>query len=139
MTTGAHSQKRHRLLASWTFYHLVATCQTQLETNLSISSSCNKLMYKIRLVASLHLDSCWNLLKQLAASLWMTSFDNELGTSLLTTCNRPVVNKLYWQVMRTHPDIGLWIKSVATCQKTLRNLRVFWLYKRLLFLCALKF
>ena len=38
-----------------------------------------------RLVATCHLHACYNLLKQLAASLWMTGFDNQLATSLLTT------------------------------------------------------
>ena len=51
-------------------------------------------------VATCHLQTCYNLLKQLAASLWITSFDNQLATSLLTTCNRTVVNKLS-QAMRT--------------------------------------
>ena len=77
----------------------------QVATNLSISSSCNKSV-KIRLVVTCHLQTCYNLLKQLAATLWMTSFDNQLVTSLLTTCNRLVVNKLS-QAIRMHPDIGL--------------------------------
>ena len=58
------------------------------------------------------------------ASLWITSLHNQLATSLLTTCNRLVVNKLS-QAMRTHPDIGLLTtcKCVARCQQTC-NLRV---------------
>ena len=36
---------------------------------------------------------------------------NQLVTSLLTTCNRLVVNKLS-QAIRTHPDIGLLITSL---------------------------
>ena len=91
------------------FYRLLATCQ-QTATNLSISSSCNKSV-KIRLVAACHLQTRYNLLKQLEASLWITSFDNQLATSLLTTCNRLVVNKLS-QAIRTHPDIGLLITSL---------------------------
>ena len=47
-----------------------------------------------------------NLLKQLAASLQTTSYDNQLAANLLTTCNKRVVNKLS-QAMRTHPDIDL--------------------------------
>ena len=80
-----------------------------LSTNLSISSSCNKSV-KIRLVATCHLQVCYNLLKKLAASLWITSFDDQLATSLLTTCNRLVLGELS-QAMRTHPDISLWITS----------------------------
>ena len=78
-------------------------------TSLSISSSCYKSV-KMRLVATCHLQTCYNLLKQLAAGLWITSFDNQLATSLLTTCNRLVINKLL-QAMQMHPDIGLLITS----------------------------
>ena len=62
--------------------------------------------FKIRLVATCHLQTCSNLLKQLAASLWITSFDNQLATSLLTTCSSLVVNKL------SHPGISLLITSL---------------------------
>ena len=48
---------------------------------------------KIRLVAICHLQICYNLLKQ-------------LSPSLLTTCNRVVVNKQS-QAERTHPGISL--------------------------------
>ena len=51
----------------------VAICQ-QVATNLSISSSCNKSV-KIRLVATCHFQTCYNLLKQLVASLWITSLN----------------------------------------------------------------
>ena len=98
-----HSQKRLRLVASCQIYRLVATCQ-HAATSLLISLSCNKSV-KITLVTC-HLQACYNLLKQLAASLWITSLDNQLTTSLLTTCNRVVVDKLS-QAMRAHPDIGL--------------------------------
>ena len=71
------------------------TTSQKFATNLSISSSCNRSV-KIRLVANCHLRTCYNLLKQLAASLWITSFDNQLATSLLTTCNNLLqdVNRL---------------------------------------------
>ena len=75
------------------FIGLLQPVNMQVLTNFSISLSCNKFV-KIRLVATCHLQTCHNLLKQLAASLWITSFDNQLATSLLTTCNRLVVNKL---------------------------------------------
>ena len=62
-------------------------------TILSISSGYNKSV-KIRFVATLHLQTCYNLLKELAASLLIRSFDNQLATSLS-------------QAMQTHSDIGL--------------------------------
>ena len=80
----------HRLVASQ-FYGLVATCQ-QVATNLSISSTFNKSV-NIRFFATCHLQTCYNLLKQLAAGVWITSFDNQSATSLLTTCNRPSCEK----------------------------------------------
>ena len=104
-----HSQKCNILVASCLFFGLVATCK-QVATNLSISSSCNKSV-QIRLVLTCHLQTCYNFLIQLAASLWITRFDNQLATSLLTTCNRLFVNKLS-QTMPTHPDIGLLITSL---------------------------
>ena len=78
----------------------------KVSTNLSILSSCNKSV-KI----SCHFQTSYNLLKQLAASLWITSFDNQLATILLTSWNRLVVNKPS-QAMRMHPDIGLLITSM---------------------------
>ena len=38
-----------------------------------------------------------------SSNLWMTSFYNQLETSLFTSCNRLVVNKLL-QAIRTHQD-----------------------------------
>ena len=91
---------------------VVSTCQ-QVTINLSILSSCNKSV-KIRVIATCRLQTCYNLFKQLAANLWITNCDNQLATSLLTTCkqsNRLVVNKLS-QAMRTHPNVGLLITSL---------------------------
>ena len=79
----------------------------QITTNLSILSSCYKFV-KIRLVATCQLQTCYNLLNKFAASLWITRYDNQLATNLLTTCNRLVINKLS-QAVRTHPDIAIWI------------------------------
>ena len=76
-----------------------------------------------RLVATCHLQTCYNLLKQLAASLWITSFDNQLATSLLTTCNRIIVNKVS-PAMRTHPDIGSLITNLF---QDVNRLARFWL------------
>ena len=100
-----------------TFYQLVSSCE-QVATILSILSSCNKYV-KIRIVATCHLQTCCTLLKQLVASLWITSFYNQLATNLLTTCNRLVINKLS-QTMRTHPDIGLLL--VTSCCTISTNL-----------------
>ena len=66
------------------------------------SSSCNKSV-KIRLVATCHLQTCYNLLKQLAASLWITIFYNQLPTGLSSTirgvktqkpCKRILIHRL---------------------------------------------
>ena len=100
--------KTSRTLQVVNFCRPLATCQ-QFATNLSISSSSNKSV-KITLVVTFHSQTSYNLLKQLAASLWITSFDSQLATSLLTTCNKLVVNNLS-QAMRTYPDTGLLITS----------------------------
>ena len=47
----------------------------------------------------------------MSTPLWITSFDNQLATSLLTTCNRRVRRELS-QAMRTHPDIILLITNL---------------------------
>ena len=87
-------------------YILPTCCNLSTRCNsLSILSSCKKSV-KIRLVAICHLQTCYNLLKQFAESLLITSLDNQFATSLLKTCDRLVLNKLS-QAMRTHPDIGL--------------------------------
>ena len=72
-------------------------------------SSPSQVRLEIRLAATCHLQTCYNLLERLAASLRITSFGNQPATSLLTTCNRPVVNKLS-QAVRTHSDIGLLVE-----------------------------
>ena len=51
----SHNQKRYKLVASC---QVLPACQ-QVETNLSISSSCKKYL-KIRLVATCHLQTCYN-------------------------------------------------------------------------------
>ena len=104
-------RRRHqkRRLESCHLFLLVATCP-KVATNLSNSSSCNKSV-KGSLVADCHFQTCYNFSKELVACLWITSFDSQLATSLLTTCNRPDVKKLS-QAMRTHPDICLSITSV---------------------------
>ena len=123
-----HSQKRHRLVASCQFYQLVATCQ-QVATSFSILSSCNKSV-KIRLLAICHLQTCYNLLKQLAESLLITSLDNQFATSLLTTCDRLVLNKLS-QAMRTHPDIGLCNKLLQDVKRLVATFVGVWLCRSL--------
>ena len=60
---------------------------------------------------------CENQLsKQLASSLWIKSLDNELATSLLTSCRRLVIIKPE-QAMRTHPDIGLMTARQQPCNR----------------------
>ena len=57
---------------------LQRTCHrlfNNLQQNLSISSICNRSV-EIKLVATCHLQTRYNLLKQLAAGMWITSFDN---------------------------------------------------------------
>ena len=85
--------------------------------------SCNK-TFQIRPAATCHLQTCYNLLKQLAASLCINKFDNQRAASLLTNCNRLVVNKLS-QGMRMHPDIVLLCQVVVRFQPTCCNLLVF--------------
>ena len=76
----------------------------QVASSLLASSSCIKSV-KIRLDATWYLQTSCNLLKQLASSLWIKSPDNQLASSLLTTCSRFVVIEPE-QAMQTHPDIG---------------------------------
>ena len=89
------------LINGLSIYLSIQTCQFhQVATSL----------LKIRLVATCHLHTCCNMLKQLA-------------TSLSTACNRLVVNKLS-QATRTHPDIGL-LKQVVTRLTSTANWHVF--------------
>ena len=72
LTSKIISEKRNIInknirLQTCQLYQLDSTCQ-QGATNLPISSSCNKSV-KIRHVGTCHLQTCYNLLKQLAASL----------------------------------------------------------------------
>ena len=85
--------EQQQLRQTFQFNRIVALVNKWQQTCMSIPSSCNKSV-KIRLVATCHLQTynCYNLLKQLVASQWITSFDNQLAPSLLTTCNRLVVN-----------------------------------------------
>ena len=57
-------------------------------------ANCN-ISVQTRPVATCHLQTCYNLLKQLAANHWITSFDDQFLTSSWTTCSRRVVNKLF--------------------------------------------
>ena len=54
----------------------------------------------MRLVVTCHLQTCYNLFQQLAASFVATSFDSQPATSLTTTCNRRVVDKLSQGTLR---------------------------------------
>ena len=82
-----HNRKLRRLVASCQYYLLVTICSAW-------STSCNELVNFIvvnfMLVAIYHLKTYYNLLKQLAAGLWITSFDNQLATDLpSTSCRKP--------------------------------------------------
>ena len=88
----------------------VTTDNDLMETRLKSQ----QVWYKNSLVATCYLQTCYNLLEQLVASMWKTSFDNQLATSLLNTFNRLFINKLL-QDMGTHPDIGC-------CDKLLQDL-----------------
>ena len=70
--------------------------------------------FRATVVTTCHLQYCYNLLKQLVAKLWITRFDNQLETSLLTTIKRLVVR---YQLVDN--------KSVAKSQQTSHNLHVF--------------
>ena len=95
-----HSQKRHRLVASCQFYRLVWTCQQfhQVAANLLRSGL-------LQLVICRLVTTCWNNLQQ-------------LGSSLLTTCNRFVVNNCCCKLCER-------ILISACWQQTCCNLRVF--------------
>ena len=60
-----------------------------MQTSLSISSSYNKSI-KMRLAATGHLQTCYNLLKQLAASLWITTCNKSVD-NLQQTCRQQAV------------------------------------------------
>ena len=104
-----HCQKCHTL---------VATCQ-QVITNLSISSSCNKSV-KIRLVATCHLQICYNLLAETTCSKAVDDkfsqsncslqVCSQLATNLLSTCCRKPCKRIL--------IISCFNKSVARCQQT---------------------
>ena len=85
------------------------TWNKKIATSLSISSSCNKSV-KISLVATCHNAGLFQLVETICNKRFeiinLQQVRWQLATSLLTTCNRLVVNKLS-QAMRTHPDIGL--------------------------------
>ena len=72
-------------------------------------TSCNKSI-KISLGATCYLQTCYNLLKQLAASLWITRFDNQLATSLLTKADIKMRSHGLRQLVDN--------RSVASCQQT---------------------
>ena len=99
------SQKHHRFVASCQFYwlfHLV-----------------NKLKQTCQACCNLHF--CYNLLKQLAASLWLTTFDkstwNKSVDNLQQTCHQ--------QTVTSHANVSWYrlvhvIKFLARCQQTVR-------------------
>ena len=106
---------------------ILPACQ-QLPTSLSISSSCKKSV-KIRLVANCHLQTC--KLKQLAINLQQFYWNDQIATSLLTTCNWLVVTSCRKPCER----ILIYRLVVTSCYKMstdLLQLARFWLcrYKK---------
>ena len=87
----------------------------------SISSICTKCV-KIRLVAICHFAYLLQLVESTCSKAVNNKFWQSHATSMLTTWNKLVVNKLS-QAIRTHSDISLFIisllkdvnKRVATC------------------------
>ena len=111
-----------------THLKMTRTCgKSILQASRDLSTSCNELVSFFKLQAACQNQACCNLsfadllynsLKQLATSLWVTSFGNQLATSLFTNCNRLIVNKLS-QAMRTHPDLGLLTMSLLNKSSSL--------------------
>ena len=89
------------------FANLSRSCQ-QVATSLSISSSWNKPVELIRLVAACQLQTCYNLLEQVAPSLLISHLDNQRASSLLITCKT-----CRQQTVASHanaPDVQSWPK-----------------------------
>ena len=59
----------------------------KVEKTLTQNLACQHI--KIRLVATCHLQICYNLLKQTAENLWITSLNNRFATSVLTGYRKP--------------------------------------------------
>ena len=92
-----------------------------------------------KLQQACHLQTCCNLLKRLLASLWITSFYNQLATRLLTTsclkpCERILILACYQQVCcKMSTDLFQIAGLIFGCVVTLHFLANFpppWLIKR---------
>ena len=94
-----YTARNARVNASCGFYRLDASL---------LSSQINQ-------ACCLHWTLC-KLLKPLASSLWIKNLDNQLASSLLTTCSRLVVIKPE-QAMRTHPDIVFMTARQQACSR----------------------
>ena len=93
--------------------HLLTHYSTRLKTpqtccKLSITPRCNKSV-KIRLVTTCHLQTCYNLLKQFTASLWIISFNNQLADNLQQTCRQ--------QAVPSHANASWYRLVVKSCCK----------------------
>ena len=100
---------RDLLQVACQFYQRFATCQT-IATKLSTSSSVKKSV-KIRIVETGHLQTCYNSLKQLAASVSIAIL---IGYNLQQTCRQQAVASHAWERLIS-----------ARCQQIFCNLRVF--------------
>ena len=101
--TCVHSQKRHRANASYGFHLDASLLSSHINRACSPHQFCE--------------NQTWSkLLKPPASSLSLKSLDNQLASSLSTTCSRLVIIKPK-QEIRTHPDIGLMTAKQQACSR----------------------
>ena len=98
-----------RLTQAVNFISLVQNCSQFASTLIAPSSFIKSV--KIKLDPTWYLQTGYDLLKQLASSLWRKGFDNELASSLLTACSREPE-----QAIRMNPDIGLITARKQACR-----------------------
>ena len=128
--------KRHQHSLTWRRYTQTKTPQTCCKLSIlpacrNLSISCNEFvnLINLQLVICRLVTTCWNKLRQ---SCW----NNQLTTSLLTTCNKPV-DKLQQtccnkQPVASHANAS-WYRLVTSCCKMstdLLELARFWLCRR---------
>ena len=115
----------HSLL-SWDFTGLIMPVWYQVASSLLASSSYVKSV-KTRFDAIWCLHTCFKLLIKLTSSLWIKNFDNQLASSLVTTCSRLVI------MPRTNESKASWCQlddckvcncKITSLQQTFYNLSV---------------
>ena len=110
-------------LGSWTVLLNLArekhAC-TQTSCEFWILLTCFTFVVKLHQGYSSCIKALWNSdlmyidIFRIASSFWIKSLDNQLASSLLTTCSRLVIIKPE-QAMRTHPVIFLMIFKATKC------------------------